>query len=377
MQSKFCKRDYDRLGIETLSKRGYSDIEIWDFSCCFRPSYFKTYTPTDSLSGENYINIQTKNFAMQLLQSLQTNSVFICLISVNSKSAYIFNYLNKKNYNYGFLSVGHIPLVSNSFFTRAKRAVKNPGHTLKWLIDLIKVKTYALELPIYADFIFLGGAIATSNYISDKTTLLKTHTLDYDSFLNSNRLLELKRSDRYAVFLDQAMSWHPDHIGDQIISPTYYFRSLNIFFEYIESKLGLKVIIAPHPRANYIDTKNPFNGRSIVNQSTNNIVRNSELVITHYTTAVSFAVLHNKPILFLNDKAYPSGIQKNIDHMANFFNKNAIEISELNFVIDENFLAIDNEIYYKYKELYIKEGGTPEKQTWDVFSDYLDEAYAR
>jgi hypothetical protein len=374
VESKFCQRDYDRFGLETLSNRGYKNIEVWDFSCCFRPNYFKIYAPTDLLSGDGYISISNKSSAMQLLQATASDSVFVCLIGFNAKSAYIFKYLNQKQLVYGFMSVGHLPLKNRKSFRKIKRALRSPSNGLRYFFDWIKVKIYTLGSTINPNFLILGGGAASNrsvNIINGKTILLKAHTLDYDLFLTSKDLLGVEQERKYAVFLDHYLPHHPDLIDNKVVSEAYYYSTLNNFFDYIENALSLKVVIAPHPRADYTNG-NPFNNRSIANQPTHLVVKNSELVMTHYSTSTSFAVLYNKPILFLNDGTYPVDIQGHIKDMASFFHKQPINILALNFKIQTDDLVVNNNIYNTYKELYIKEGNTPEKQIWDIFSDYLD-----
>jgi hypothetical protein len=374
VESKFCQRDYDRFGLDVIFRRGYKDIEVWDFSCCFRYDYFKSFTPVDMLSGENYISISDKNFAMQLLQAQSSNTVFICLIGISAKCSYIFNYLNKKQHLYGFLSFGLIPVQSNNSksFDNIKKALVNPVNTLRKLIELGMVKISTFGLPINPDFVILGGAVATHKYINGRTNLLKAHALDYDLFLASKNFPELKQNQKYAVFLDHYLPYHPDTIGNEVINPEHYYKTLNNFFEYVELKLGLEVVIAPHPRADYTRIGNPFNNRLIANYPTHNIVKNSELVITHYSTSVAFAVLYNKPLLFLNDDLYRLNIQNFINNMADFFHKSPINLSKSNFIIRIEDIVVDNHIYNSYKELYIKENNTPEKKYWDIFADYLD-----
>jgi hypothetical protein len=284
----------------------------------------------------------------------------------------IFNYLNKNNIKYGFFSFGYFP-VHGKFF-RMKQALNDPFLILRRLIDLTLVKIYTLTLsPIKANFLMLGGGVATSNYIDNSTTKLKTHTLDYDLFLTLKDIPRRVKQNKYIVFLDDNGPNHPDDIGRNVAFTTKsYYEILNNFFDNLEMKLGMEIIIAPHPRSNYKSIENPFNGRIISSLSTINTVKDSEIVISHASTAISFAVLYNKPMLFMCNKLYPSYAQEGVKNMAAFFNKRTIDISTLDFVIQDSDLAIDYEAYNSYKELYIKESGTPEKPTWDIFADYLD-----
>ncbi len=370
VESKFCKRDYERFGIENLLKRGYKDIEVWDLSAWFRPDYSNKYKPKDLIVDENYKSIISKKVAMKLLKLLPSDSLFICIFRPNIKSIAIFNYLNKNKYMYGFLSFGHFPC--HSKLSRVRQIINEPILLLEKLVNLILVKIYTLiSPPIEANFVLLGGRVATSNYISNKTTLLKAHTLDYDLFLSLRDVSRVGRK-KNIVFLDDFGPYHPDDSQRTPISATPYYTMLNNFFENLEVELGMEVVIAPHPRSDYKSIGNPFNRRTISSLSTIQTIKNSDVVISHGSTATSFAVLYNKPMFFMSNNFYPSYSREITNNMANFFQKKPIDISASDFVICGSDFIVDSDVYNLYKELYIKESGTPEKQTWDIFADYLD-----
>ena len=371
VESKFCKRDYDRFGIEILCDRGYSDIEVWDLSAWFRPDYFNKYRPADLIAGENYKSISSNKVAIGLLKLLPRDSIFVCILKPSIKSMAFFSYLNKNNFTYGFLSFGYFPVRGNLY--KIKKILNDPLLILKRLVNLISVKMYTLAtLSIHANFVILGGGVATSGHINSKTVILKGHTLDYDLFLSAD-FTSTARKKENIVFLDDNGPNHPDDIDrNTAFTAETYYRVLNNFFNSLEVKLGMEVIIAPHPRSDYKRTGNPFNGRIISDLTTIQTIKESSVVISHGSTATSFAVLYNKPMLFMLNRLYPSYSHEGIKNMAKVFHKEPIDISVSDFIIQDSDLIIDSDAYNFYKELYIKESGTPEKKTWDIFADYLD-----
>ncbi len=231
-----------------LSKRGYNNLELWDFSAWFRPQYYKKYMPTDQVIIDNYKSIPNKETAMRLLVSLPCNCVFVCLFSPNAKSIFIFNYMDKNQYKYGFISFGHFP--GRNKLSMLKQALGTPSFILKKLVNLIFLRVYSLITlsSIEASFVILGGGIATSKYVGDKTIILKTHTLDYDIFLGLKQTPK-ERHKKYIVYLDDSGPSHPDDIDRNIaIDPVCYYQTLNSFLNKVESKLSMRVIVAPHPR---------------------------------------------------------------------------------------------------------------------------------
>ena len=321
VESKFFKRDYDIFGIDLLFRRGYEDIEVWDCSQWLRPNYFKSYTHSEEISEKYVKKVPSEKSIEKLFQSLPEDNIFICIFGINPKSYSIFNYLNKHQCKYGFTSFGHLPQYIKR--KRIIRMLKRPIASLKRLpsilnsrLNLIKFKFQALESSINPDFVIFGGKVASNKYISKKTTIIKSHYLDYDSFLSLEKLPEASKKKRYAVFLDDFGPYHPGNTKK--IDPKEYYTMINIFFDYMEKMLDMDIVIAPHPRADYLE-ENPFNGRSIIMESTASIVKGSNIVITRNSTAVSYAVMYRKPIVFVDSDMFPYIERELGKSMADFF----------------------------------------------------------
>lgn len=106
----------------------------------------------------------------------------------------------------------------------------------------------------------------------------------------------------YAVYLDTAMGAHPDVLQYTNVYPsgTEYRASLIAFFDRIERDLGVKVVIAAHPKANYRGDE--FAGRPILRQQTCALVRGAQLALSDGSTSTLYAVALGKPVIFiLND----------------------------------------------------------------------------
>ena len=105
--------------------------------------------------------------------------------------------------------------------------------------------------------------------------------------------------NKYVVFLDVFLPYHPDTplMNLPLIEyPDIYFSEMNSFFDLIEDKYNLEVVIAAHPSANYIG--NEFNDRKIIENRTRELVRSSEFVLSHHSNSISYAILYNKDIVF-------------------------------------------------------------------------------
>ena len=131
---------------------------------------------------------------------------------------------------------------------------------------------------------------------------------DYEKYLQirdskEGRLVEGK----YIVYVDQYFLFHPtvelDNPGVDFESlrKTYY-QSLNRFFDVIEQKYDVRVVIAAHPVANY--QENLFNGREVIYFKTAELIRDCEAVCLHNSCSISFAILFDKPICIIHNNQH-------------------------------------------------------------------------
>ena len=138
-----------------------------------------------------------------------------------------------------------------------------------------------------------------------------------------------------------------------IISPTEYYILLNNFFNKIEQELSMPVIIAGHPNGKYIDHyANFFNSRNVFFDTTASLTINADIVLTHYSTAINYAILSKKSIILMNfdklQKSYQGLILQNI---AKILNCKIIEIDKPLKLSKELLISPINKTSYK---LFIK-----------------------
>jgi len=201
------------------------------------------------------------------------------------------------------------------------------------------------------------------------------HTLDYDTYLQEQRIAAAEPSEPYAVFLDEGMTSHPDFtfLGRKpIVDTTEYYSSLCRLFDQVESRLGLKMIIAGHPRCHYDRRRNIFQGRPVIQHRTASLVRQSRLVLLHCSTAVNFAVLFGRPLIFVTSDAIDS-----VEHgaiiraMATEFDKRPLNVDRITTLTLHQDLDVMPQIYREYRERYIKTAGSPELPAWQIIADRL------
>ncbi|MEO8033631.1 MAG: hypothetical protein ABI837_04315, partial [Acidobacteriota bacterium] len=141
----------------------------------------------------------------------------------------------------------------------------------------------------------------------------------------------------------------------------------------VEAEGGVRVVIAAHPRADYADRSHIFGDREIVRGETAALVRDADLVLAHCSTAVNFAALERKPVLFLTSDS----LERHVIHgsavpvVAGLFSKTPVNIDHVGQVDWQDERTVDGQAYDSYIAKYIKAKGTPERLCWDLVADYL------
>lgn len=201
---------------------------------------------------------------------------------------------------------------------------------------------------------FLVDYAVITSISAEKSSNIKgviySHQFDYDSFLGSVCLVD-KSERKYFVFLDEFVPFHPDNINRKVsdCEPDKYYRSINKIFDQIELRFNCNVVIAAHPRSNYVI--NPFGDRKIEYGNTQNLVFSSMAVLMHASTSVSFAILGGKPIISLISSSYSDYYKQTILEMSSATDSHLLDIdTEL-----LRFLPpVNNRAYQKYIVDYIR-----------------------
>ena len=166
---------------------------------------------------------------------------------------------------------------------------------------LLPEKIFSSDNPILHDYL--------KQFRLPYSRVVYIHSLAHDQYYTYRQYKKcsLPLPKMFCVFVDQALTHHPDFklTKHRVINPVTaerYYSSLNHFFNVIENKIALPVIIAGCPRAEQWDATDCFSGRPVFVGHTVELIARSSLVLLHYSTAVSLAVLFDKPILMIKTR---------------------------------------------------------------------------
>ncbi len=385
VSSPFYLTDYDRFGIEKFLNKGY-EVEICNICPIIYPEFFSKSNRTDIYSGKlekiffkkqkliDYLNINKKNlFILKIHYNVYTHFIFKLITDLNI--SYLFSIINivpsniesTKTINYKkFLNFKNINQI---FFNKVLGSMKKIFQKIKAPNYLIVGGLKSLQSP-------------QASIIDKSTKLIWTHTYDFDKYLYSCKKKDDDRIDfikkKFAVFIDapSPLIKH-DALIPGISSPLtsdIYFPRLCNFFDEIEKNLNMKVIIASHPKSNHLDTPEYYGGRRVYKNMTVDLIKKSKLVINRNSTAINFAILFSKPIMFHTSNQILSHavMSKQINSMARLLKKTPINIDVLENINWNNQLKINKDLYKNYYNQYIKNPKSKYLYLWDIVISELE-----
>lgn len=344
--SNFCARISDFFGIEEWVLNGY-DVEYWDLSAFTCHEHLADY----KVKGLTIRIIKDVSEFSSLVKDYQKyKTLYFTWVNYCWYSAGFYRVLSKYNCEYAFFDNSLIPSASTRkkfkglFSRRFWGVVKNSYYKYILKIFNLKVANYYFQLSES----FVGV---------DKTNSTTVHGWCNSGDFENNRKLSIVKEGKYIVFLDQYIPYHNDNVlnGFKKADPKKYFASLNRCFDIIEKKYGVPIVIAAHPAATKYKENNPFNGRDLIYNQTSELVKSCEMVLAHFTTALSYVVLNEKNLILLTSDAIKEvrpEIDEFIIRLADLLGIRCVNqdyATENDFTIDE--LNIDKYNDYKYRYL--------------------------
>lgn len=198
---------------------------------------------------------------------------------------------------------------------------------------------------------------------------------DYDDYKlmvkdKKNALVE----GRYAVFYDSYFPLHPDfkyiHKLKMDVDYQHYLNSMNSFFDWIERAFNLKVIIAAHPSSNY--SSDDFNGRKIIKWHTCELTINAQIIINQSSNSTSFALLANKPIVFItcDDIEKCDYLSKYISTLSKLLGKEKFNIDSMDYDKLE-ISPVNEQLRQSYMYTFLTDKTTENKTNGEIFTEYV------
>ena len=382
----FSAWDYQRLGIELLKKNGLS-VEIWDVTQVVHPRVPYTDHPLPAPMIPPRV-FSDKNELFRSLDRLDpSGSAIVLLFTLTNRSYGLYRAISKRSLYYIVLFLNVVP-TSACRSIREKSLVSFKDFLKKFFLypklrfvesalDNFILRWYRVLGVKAANLCLLGGKECEKGIpfpIDGKTRLFWGHAFDYDIFLNKKDNTE--KPDRpFAVFIDQYLPFQDVSYNNdtQVCDPDRYYPSLCRFFTRLEEQLKCRVVIAAHPRVPDIARYSVFfEGREVLPGDTAGLIQQSDLVIVHASTATNFAVLFNKPVLFITtNELNNSNVKPYIDSVADELGKELLNVAEPVVLDPSAVYSVDPAKYQSFKEKFIKTTESRDDYLWQLVADYL------
>ncbi|OIO68535.1 MAG: hypothetical protein COW19_01355 [Zetaproteobacteria bacterium CG12_big_fil_rev_8_21_14_0_65_55_1124] len=370
------RRDYERFGIEILSRHFF--VRVLDCTAWINPSFWGE-NATIGYECPERLKITAWDELEGQLTRLSGQYIVIDYLGDCSTALYVRQYLKKKRVLRVLVRCGLIPEPNS--LERIRRASRQGSFVMRGIRKVLRdgLSLIRPKLP-QADMAVVAGEAALRDRRVQKAEHIWVHSFDFDVYLRCRG--KGKETDvPYAVFLDSDLAFHADfELGGEnpMVTAERYYPAINHFFDRFELLTGLKVVIAAHPRSRYDLRPDLYGHRIPVLHKTCELVKDASLVMTTQSTAISLAVMCNKPILYLNTDEH-----ENCDYIgymyeaasalkSNIINIDHFSDAELNLV---DLMEVSDDAYRYYMNTYIKHPGTPDAPIWEIFSAYIQRKF--
>ena len=379
VRSPLSARDFKRFGIKNWINHKW-ETKVFDITKFLNPGFWR-HADGDKLSFnfEGLTIFQNINDVLSTINSLQNKVVFVDILGFSNAEMRI----RAAARAHGVLvkiELGFIPKAKiNKNIWELFSLIKNPIAFIKKSISFVKNKVQKIRAKRYTDYIVVGGKKSMLGINEKQTSIIKAHNLDYDFFIQEEQVKSNKNSN-YLVFLDEDGPYHSDFIRSGLkpyVTEDCYYPVIDLGLNEMAKSLKLNIKIAAHPKSNYGAKQKKYN-QLILENKTFELIRGADVVIAHGSTALGWAVIMKKPIIFvttdeIQNASYAKSYAKYIDNFAAILGKKAVNLSQLSSVNNwSDHLNIDNEKYEKFIENYIKTKGSPEKLVWDIVIEHIE-----
>lgn len=333
---KFRNFDEKRFELDLLKKK--HDVIIFEFINILFPHFKKAYNKEKKIVNLFQINsLYIFFFEFKKLSKLNQDIIILDFLKADSfKTLLIKIYLKfSSKKKVGIFNPGTSLFNNKIFKTNSNQFQKILSYFKKPLQTLYKIKTKFLKIlfncfNIQDDYVFLSGSECLKEYIRNKKIkIVKGHSWDISQIYSRKTKKIFKK--KYAVYIDAP---GPKFYSDSFLfkvksyeTSNHTYPLLKSFFDYIEKKLNLKVVIAPHPKTKIKDRSKLFGFRRVINGKTNDLIKHSSFIITRNSSAVAFACYYRKPIiLFYTNQTQNTEAQKSTDSLSKSLGLEAVNL---------------------------------------------------
>lgn len=380
VQTAFSRRDWQRYGIAELLRRGCR-VSIVDAGDLLFPGIERDRRHYHEFSGAAF-HVLAEPFDVQHAVRLLAEADLIVNSvgsgNVNTRNLRVLRTLSRCGRPWLYCENNVVPAMGGVATTAAWSAYPRRVYDRLRRAGPLNAIFRRLPLPLLglrpADFAVYGGRFsrAPRALVTDRTRPIWAHSDDYDLF---RRAGTASVPGDTAVFIDQFLGFHPDFVADGFpqAEVSAFYPGLLSLFERLERELGLKVVIAAHPRADYRDKAGLFGNRPIITDRLVELVRDCRVALSCYSTAVALPILYRKPVIMVGTDALLSHptIGLAIRAMSDALARRPLRLEDARTVDLTSLLAVDPDVYARYSENFIRTTEASDGTFWEIVLDAL------
>ena len=353
----FDKRNSDLFAISELLSKGVQ-VDYWDVSDISIPGYqVHPYEPPAGLKTRKVSSI--KEYKTLILSNDNSKTAYLLHMTYCNHSYRCFHILSKYKCTILYCINGCLPSLmdKNSSISKIKYfSSLSYQHTKNLIIG--KLYWLLTKTPLITDTRFVlatcGEAYGRKECkIGPESNWIAYNSCDYQQCLASDSVVNNNDS---IVFIDQNLPFHPDNkLEGLYINAEGYFNAMNTLFDEIERKYGKRIVIAAHPSCydKYLNGR-VFGNREILQGQTLELVKGSWAVIAHNSTAISFPIIYNKPLILVTTEDMHT-VRKHTCRFCELYSRllNCVYVKSENEIHLPNTLEVDVDAYSAFKYQYL------------------------
>lgn len=385
IEQTFDRRNYERFGIAIWLEHGWR-VEVWNLTPLSSPQVWRSISESQNATRP-FAGSFVLSSERDLAERCAGSDPIDCFVDLTGHNRWTVKAKRRLARLGAIRIVGQLGSIPDYDSPRAGGALARMRKRLAALVS-VTTKLAAKWYGWYVEHFIPPGLVIVAGRKSYEAALrgghgeriLAAHNLDYDLFLElRGRLPGATTSSRpYAVFLDQNICFHPEFAFENLtpyVTAGRYFPTVCRGLRAMGTALGLDVRIAAHPRATYAQHQTDyFEGIPVESNRTAELIRNCAVVVCHSSTALQFAVLFEKPVVFTTtDELAASLLGEYVAKFARVLGKSVVNLdTDLSRVDWRNELRIDVSAYARYRDIYVKMEGTEDRPLWELVVTRLE-----
>ena len=365
IETKLSRNDLVKFGFNFYKKKGI-EVNFYNVSPLSRKNYFQNYEfNNDLLDNINHKYFFSIKDLVNDLKKTNNKAIFSILPTTGKIYNNLYKELNNFNLKYNLIISGKLPIPTLEKKELIFLMLKYPFQASIKIVK--KILNNKRDLYCKPEYVFTSSADLVNK---QNKIYIKIPSYDYDEILNyeiNHQFSHFKRDRKYLLYIETPPD-HPDGIyakhrfpPEKPCSINDWFNPLNSFLKKIREISGYDILVLPHPRSTKESLRCLKHCQIETRANKIPLFTNCEGVITQASSAISYAVYYNKPILFIDQKYLTFHNRRSISSLSKFFKKKSIDMNSLlnQEILDAQF-KIDDISYINFKKNYL---GYPSNKT--------------